>query len=418
MKKAKILIAAMFMAATLGLPATAVFAATITLTQADFEAACTTPDVMTAKGIRCDTTDSYYAIKAGDYTLGGNVDIDTYSILLTDDSGNYNINLGGFTLSGAVDNYDDYLIILQNGAKTNTISNGKIINDGDATALGTGGANTTLSDISITSNSNTLYVGAGATDDAGSVILNNVTSTGAVSVGEESTLVINSGSYVGTGYGPAASTDYMTGGNLIINGGTFTADDASAVYANGPGTSGSVIVNGGTFTSAGDTGLEILGAKTVRINGGTFKGARAGLGVTEYNTVILAGGTYTATGSDNMAGAIQMYDVDKAAALLGLLADGYKYQNGSADYFEDAGFGMAYLTQKTDSVVSESTPEEETATDTSDTSSSSTIGTPNSGRATAAGSATASFAASAIATSAILGITYGTKKHLAKARKN
>ncbi|MBQ3352061.1 hypothetical protein IJG91_00110 [Candidatus Saccharibacteria bacterium] len=419
MKKAKLLIAAMFMAVTLGLPAKAVFAAAITITQADLATACSgTP----TKGITCSTTDERYTLAAGEYVLGSDLDLGTYNLGLSG-AGNYILNLGNHVITSAVNTAkNSSTITVVNSGKTTAIKNGKIANTGmgGGTALSIGGSIATISDVTLSSNADTAEINNFGTT-AANVTFNNVVSNKHINVMGDSTLTINSGTYSGDMMGAVSTSlafDPITfeynddGGHLIINGGTFASAASSAIYANGIGKKASVEINGGSFTSEGDTGMEVLGAKSVKVTGGTFTGKEAGLRLAEYTSVVLSGGTYKATGTEVDNGAITMLATNESK-LSTLLAAGYKYTDGAAAMGTLFGEPLAYLTSKNVSVVSTSTSTND-ETNTEDTTSSNTIGAPDSGRNTKETSATTSALVSILASSVLLGGIYAGKKHFAK----
>ena len=214
MKKAKLLIAAMFMAVSLGLPAKAVFAASISLAQADFTAACTTPDVETEKGITCSTTDNTYALAAGDYTISEDITLDDdYGILL--ESGDYTIDLGGHTITANT----AYPVIYAEGDNI-VLSDGAIVNTNTYSAAGNFGTNVTISNVDFTAN------GASAVYYGGT---------------DSTTLTIAGGSFTSTGDNGLE----IYGGNLVIFDGTFTGLAAGLFLSTGYA---SVTLSGGTYT--------------------------------------------------------------------------------------------------------------------------------------------------------------------------
>ena len=411
MKKAKLRIAAVLMAVSIGIPAKAVFAAAITITQEDFAAACTTAPT---KGITCNATDGRYTLAAGDYVLGGNVDLGTYNLGLAE-AGDYSLDLGGHTLTTATDsNVKPNAVTVINAGKTTAIKNGKITNTANGTkALAIGGATATLTDVILTSDGNSAEIGDFGTT-AANVTFNNVTSGSHIEVMGNSTLTINSGTYsdnmqgaISTSFSFDPVTFEMTGdgGHLIINGGIFTSEAGSAIYANGIGEKATVEINGGTFTSEADTGLEVLGAKSVVITGGTFTGLEAGLRLADYNNVVLSGGTFKALGTEAGNGAVTAL-AENTDILSKILASGYKYTDATATMGTLWTEPLAYLTNKNVSVVSDSTEE---------TIDLSTIGSPNSGASTkGSGSATTSTVATLGASAAVISGLYLGKKHLAK----
>lgn len=399
MKKAKLLIAAMFMAVTLGLPAKAVFAAAVTIAQADLTEACATPGTETAKGITCDTAQKFYTLKAGDYTLGENLTLpDDYFIVLGG-TGNFNLDLGGKTITA---NANRGVISVENIDKNTAIANGRIVNnynDYSSNAVTISGVKTVLSSLNLSATTAVTSTPNG--EHASEVTLDTITANSPLQI-SGGTLTINSGTYAVTGgYGAA----YLNNVNTTITGGIFTTEGASAMYYMGS-ESNTLTISDGTFTSAGDNGIEFEGGN-LTISGGAFTGGKAGLALASYRSVSLSGGTYkyTSTGLGSL-GAIAVLGETDTSKLAGFLASGYKYNDGTVATGRMGTMDFVYLTNHTDSVVSTTTPAPE--------ESSSTIGAPDSGRNTKETSATASILATLLASSALLGGVYAGKKHFAK----
>lgn len=389
MKKLKLLVAAMFMAIALGLPAKAVFAATINLTQADFTFAdCN--GTANAKGIICSEVggENAYQLPDGEFTLGENISLGTGTAFTTGDS--FSLDLNGKTIST---NNDTYSALELDGKSAIISGTGNITNTGfgrGVAAYGEYDASDNLvarTKLTINGNPNISSIGVRGTE-----------------------LTINGGTFAGSGW--VSAVNFGDDSITVINGGTFSAEGADAVYVFG----GSLTVNSGTFTSAGSIGLMLEGQlDSLKITGGTFTGKTAGLVMGFIPTsTSLSGGTFTTTGSDEWdLGPIQVSSDDVTENTLNsFLAVGASYSDGSFHLNSTVTPKQAYLTTKSVTITNGSTPAP--ADDSTSTDSSSTVGTPNSGRSTAeAGSATSSLAG-LIASIALVSLAFLGKKHFAK----
>ncbi len=375
-------------------------AASHTLTQNSFTAAIagTATD-----GVTCVAADQYCLLEAGDYTLGGNIDLtaatagDDYELYFS--TGNTTFDLNGKALT-----MGDFAFIGGDATnKTVTIKNGSITGIiapvyGSFTLSGlefTGAISATASTLNIVS-------GTYTSDNNLSVIM----------PGNDSTINISGGTFSTTGFGiptiMMSNDEDDTTNTLNISGGTFTSTSGVAIdlnneegYAEGP-----VVVN---------------------ISGGSFTGANGGLHVMDpsLNTIKLTGGTFTATGTDDTAGAIVAWD-GQISSVRGFLGTGYMYTNSTITTKPVYGgaVNVAYIGGTTtvklpasDDDDEEGATTDETSSETSSESSESTesVGTPDSGRVTSeGGSATASALATVGAATAITSAAYLAKKHFAK----
>lgn len=403
MKKVKLLFAAMFMAVTLGLPAKAVFAAAISLTQADFTEACATPGTETAKGVYCDDAQHFYSLKAGSYTLGSDLTLSEGYFLTLDKAGDYNIDLNNHKITGKSETGE--LLLIENTDKNTTIANGGIFSETESCAISIKGVKTTLSSVVLSAP----YVAISSLpidEKVADITLNDVATNSTLQLAGGK-LTVNGGSFVATGMSAAA---HLYNVSALVNGGIFSADGASAMYYDSEGESTLTIVDG-TFVSEGDNGIEFSGGN-LSIAGGSFTGRKSGINLAHYDGVILSGGTYKYTGTgDEGFGAIAIFGEDDPTLFTGFLADNYRYNVGTASKKSYYTIDYVALTSRTDSVVStaEPTPEEESS------SSDSSIGAPDSGRSTKeSASATTNALATLLASSVILGGIYAGKKALAK----
>lgn len=419
MKKLKLLIAAMFMAVTLGLPAKAVFAAAVELSQADFDAADCTAEAPTAKGITCFGSVGFYRLNPGTYKLSTNITLpDNYGLVVSG-NGDLNLDLNSKTFAGNTPN----LVDLKNGANSATITNGTITNNAD---FGNGigfETNGSLSNITINATDSAVHVvnrdsdNDDVADAPSNVTLDAVTTKGKVSVSNSSNLVINSGTYTASANGVAVEAAYHSTGSLTINGGTFTSNLSGA--SAGMSLGGTVIISGGTFTSNGYSGFLDDGSTSITIMDGSFTGKTAGLALSGTTPpVTLSGGTYTATGTGDGVGAITIVG-GTTDAFAGLLATNYAYTDATSAFFDDGWSGVAYLTNKSVDVYNTVTPTPDPdptpSSDTDDSSSSSTVGSPDTGRATSDGGSASSSAITGIIAASMLGlIAYVAHRKLAK----
>ena len=388
MRKAKLLIAAMFMAVTLGLPAKAVFAAAVSLTQADFTFADCDDTTANAKGIICYDlgTSKAYGVPAGEYMLGENISLGAGSIFTNGAS--FSLDLNGKTLSNSIDGNT----VLELDSTNNVIS-------GTGTIASTG-----------YSNGVSAY---GVFDDEGNLTTrNNVVINGNPNIrglnANGVTLTINGGTFTSTGLGGAL--DLGDNGITTINNATVTTTNSDGVYIYG----GKLTINGGTFTANSFSAITSEGVlDSLTITGGTFSGNGAGLALVGVpRSAALSGGTFITTGETGgievygpitLAGEVDPTDLDS------LLAEGASYSDPTATRTGDAPFYFVYLTNKNVTITNGSTPTPAPAEE-----SSSTIGAPDSGRSTKETSATTSILATLLTSSAILGGIYASKKHLAK----
>lgn len=385
MKHLKLLIAAMFMAISLGLPAKAVFAAS-TLTQSDFDALdCNTHNIV--NGITC--YDLYgagnantYLLSPGEYTLGSDLNLDG----VLSNLGNLTLNLNGHNISSI----DDYATLYL-GAGTVVINgSGTVTNAGD----------TTIYMENQVFDTNTGYW----TDSA-----------------ELGNLTINGGTFVNTA---GSNAGYFASTNVTINGGAFQTSGASndygsaiefADYTARVDNIANLTINGGTFTSTNDRAALVYGAKSVTITGGTFTGSMAGLALAGNKDVSLSGGTFNYTGtapatatSELPYGAITIYGAESSSAITDILAAGYAYTDptsGTVNIEDPSGETIyhVYLSGRSVSVYlpSSEDPTDDSSDDTAESSSETTtttaVAAPNSGHSTAESSAAVSLLSTAAA---------------------
>lgn len=397
MKKVKLLVAAMFMAVTLGLPAKAVFAAAISLTQADFTFADCDDHTANAKGIICYDLSgtNAYKIPAGDYILGENINLGTGSAFTSGVT--FSLDLNGKSIT----NSSDMAPALELDATTNTISGtGTIASTSYAAGVSANGVWDEMSG-ELTTRTTTII--------NGNPSIKTLSANGV-------TLTINGGTYTSNGMGGAINL----GDDIIatINNAEATATAGDAMYIYG----GKLTINGGKFTSQGSLGICAEGKlDALTITGGTFTGKSAGLSLTGIPTsASLSGGTYSATGSDDwdLGPIVVMDDEVGTTTLSSFLAPGAAYSDSSFELNEDSFIPTVYLTKKSVTITNGSSSDdegEETPAAEESTSSSSSIGAPDSGRSTKeTASATTSALATLLASSAILGGIYAGKKVLAK----
>ena len=345
-------------------------------------------------GITCDDTDFSCVLEAGDYTLGGNINLAKATLGTTEDyslyfsTGSTSLDLGGKSLT--MGDFSTSIIGGDAPNKTVSIKNGTLSGVllpayGNITLSGldfNGVIGAALATVNITS-------GTYTSDNALSVIMSG---------GGGGTYNISGGTFKTTGDGiPVINMnngDADNANTLNITGGTFTANGVAIDLSNEPGfAEGPVVLN---------------------ISGGTFTGTSGGLQVIvpSLNTVNLTGGTFTATGTGDGVGAIVTFD-GLTSSISGFLGAGYEYTNDEI-LVKSLGFGgdIAYIAGTTTVQAVGSGSEEEAATS-EDAATGESVGTPDSGALTTKsnGDASASgFVAVMVASLIATGVYFATRK--------
>ena len=349
--------------------APSVLAAGYTLNQTNLDTAAGAAGTETG-GILCDNGLGLYggsgcALSEGDWTQEGNIDLTA-------------VEVGGTPIEG---------LSLQNNVNISNPDNGTITGNISVTA-----EEVTLNDLNV----------------AGNVTIQN----------GDADVTINGGSYTGEGYGAALNINNVN--TATFNNAAFSAGGASAAYING----GDITINSGSFTSTGDNGIELSGANSLKISGGTFTGAAAGITFgysPAAGTVSLTGGTFTGTGTNGKA--IYNYTNSDSTLISGLVASGYHFTNSTVTSESGMG-GGAYIAGTTkvladgQSESGENQTTNPTSTSTTTTTKKSGIGAPDTGAFTAEeGSATSSSSILTVMATVLVALTGAilVKKHSKRA---
>ncbi|MBO7657541.1 hypothetical protein J6S55_02790 [Candidatus Saccharibacteria bacterium] len=360
-------------------------AASYTLSQTNINAAAGAAGTNT-NGIFCDDVQKdFCTLDAGDWTQEGDIDLTTVEID------------AGIPING---------LVLQNNVNISNPDNRSI----------KGNINVSDADVNLTNLNITGNVGV---DGATKTTLTDLTINGNLQVSNANAEVtITGGTYTGEGWG--SPLDIGNAKSVTIDNATFAAGGASAAYING----GDITINSGSFTSTGDNGIELFGANSLKISGGTFTGAAAGIAFgysPAAGTVSLTGGTFTGTGTNGKA--IYNYTNSDSTLISGLVTNGYHFTNSTVTSESGMG-GGAYIAGTTKVLADGQSESEESTTQPTDPTSTSTttkksgIGAPDTGAFTAEeGSATSSSSILTVMATVLVALTGAilVKKHSKRA---